>query len=481
MDRRFVVVALLPGDARAFSCGSDVCTKNVHVCCKSSEGSTHTCETPIDCAPEFWTKGLKGKTTFYCGIGDCSFGKVCCEVDNDSPNCKSTEECPLERWQKGPDGKPIANDPFANPSPTQSDASSDAVVSTRDCDPRNKCGAGALTKKCCANGVHSEDPAAWPTKSKCVVASYNGILSCEDHGEGMTIRWKEADAAPWVFPKYAWKSWKKIRAGLSAGRERKEYWTIGAILQSKSNPSTKFFLTNAHNFAPSNGRVVTRDEIVSQPSLNFADSLHQNDLFPSQIGPRAIGRFVWHVGGCNEDTDLMDAAVVAFDDEIETKCTVLTGGTTDQRLNELPVLGMATDVKADDVVMFHGRTDGLTKLKVQAVENDGDGNAVSYALDAFDPIADDDVKAHGNPNGPVNGGDSGSVAYKCNDVGCWAVCLYDGNPFGCYSVAAILKRLNDGEGTFHGDAIPRDLELCVHTLPPTVGAVSNLRTNTEKN
>ena len=43
------------------------------------------------------------------------------------------------------------------------------------------------------------------------------------------------------------------------------------------------------------------------------------------------------------------------------------------------------------------------------------------------------------------------------------------------------KRLNDGEGTFHGDAIPRDLELCVHTLPPTVGAVSNLRTNTEKN
>ena len=73
----FVVDALLPGDARAFSCGSDVCTKNVHVCCKSSEGSTHTCETPIDCAPEFWTKGLKGKTTFYCGIGDCSFGKVC--------------------------------------------------------------------------------------------------------------------------------------------------------------------------------------------------------------------------------------------------------------------------------------------------------------------------------------------------------------------------------------------------------------------
>ena len=95
----FVVVALLPGDARAFSCGSDVCTKNVHVCCKSSEGSTHTCETPIDCAPEFWTKGLQGKTTFYCGIGDCSFGKVCCKVDNDSPNCKSTEECPLERWQ----------------------------------------------------------------------------------------------------------------------------------------------------------------------------------------------------------------------------------------------------------------------------------------------------------------------------------------------------------------------------------------------
>ena len=111
-----------------------------------------------------------------------------------------------------------------------------------------------------------------------------------------------------------------------------------------------------------------------------------------------------------------------------------------------------------------GRTDGLTKLKVQAVENDGDGNAVSYELNAFDPIVDDDVKAHGNPNGPVNGGDSGSVAYKCNDVGCWAVCLYDGNPFGCYSVAAILKRLNDGEGTFHGDAIPRDLELyCVST------------------
>ena len=87
----------------------------------------------------------------------------------------------------------MANDPFANASPTQSDASSDAVVSTRDCDPQNKCGAGALTKKCCANGVHSEDPAAWPTKSKCVVASNNGILSCEDHGEGMTIRWKEAD------------------------------------------------------------------------------------------------------------------------------------------------------------------------------------------------------------------------------------------------------------------------------------------------
>ena len=59
----FVVVALLPGDARAFSCGSDVCTKNVHVCCKSSEGSTHTCETPIDCAPEFWTKGERQRFT----------------------------------------------------------------------------------------------------------------------------------------------------------------------------------------------------------------------------------------------------------------------------------------------------------------------------------------------------------------------------------------------------------------------------------
>ena len=42
---------------------------------------------------------------------------------------------------------------------------------------------------------------------------------------------------------------------------------------------------------------------------------------------------MWHVGGCNDDTDLMDAAVVAFDDEIETKCTVLTGGTTDRAWN----------------------------------------------------------------------------------------------------------------------------------------------------
>ena len=333
---------------------------------------------------------------------------------------------------------------------------------------------------CCSNQAQ--------TKSACFKTVSSGNVDCSTGRGGiaaisqgihnakvlkdLTFRWSEADTAPITNPLYAKVPWKKIRAGISAGYESDgHYWTIGAVLYSPST-KRKFILTNAHNFLDYSEKVVKTSVNVIQPSSHGQDQ-QENPYTEFTRSGRSIGKFVWHYGGTNSETTF-DTAVVELEENVETKCTMVTGiDEESKRLKELHVNG-AGDAEVGDIVFIHGRTDGLTKITVKKITtkqvNGLDVKIYSLKNDdgSCDWIDDDDVN---NPSGSVNPGDSGSVAYKCDTSDtCRAICLYDGKAEACISVISILKQLNTKFGTFIGirtglpNEIPADVAVCSHPV-----------------
>ena len=101
-----------------------------------------------------------------------------------------------------------------------------------------------------------------------------------------------------------------------------------------------------------------------QPSKHSNDRLGTNIHFPAhKQGPRPIGHLAWHFGGDHNirrhpDSTTLDAAVVAIDSSVLTKCSTLTGGVSSTGLlNELPVHGIHEHIAKGDKLIMHGRTD----------------------------------------------------------------------------------------------------------------------------